>query len=534
MTSQELQPALPGDLDFDELRRVGRQTIETIAEYHANLGRRPVLPRVSPAEVAAGFAGELPEEGEPAAALIEDFATNVVPLLTAVGSPRHFGYVNGSGAMIGIFAEALAACVNTNAGAWKLGPAATEIERQCLRWCARFVGYPEEAGGILVSGGTMANFTALLTALRHLAPYDSTPGGLQDAARGGRFLVYMSDHEGHVSIARVADMLNLGRDAVRLVPSGSDFRLDATALERMIVADRARGELPFCVVAQLGSVNVGAVDAVDIIAEVCARHRLWLHGDGACGLLAAGLDETRHLFRGLERADSLSFDAHKWLGVPHDCGVVLVREAERLRRAFSIAAPYLRSAGDAHDGALDYLEYGPQMSRGFRALKLWMVLRHFGRRGLAAMLGKSLRLARHLHELVREHPDFAVLHEPTLYVYSFRYVPWRCRDRQDDPAVAAALDRLNDAIAQEVTRSGHALVMTTRIRGRVALRFSICSQRTLEGDIDSTFEVIARAGRRLTSDEELGATPISDRSSAAYSAEGLRSSRSGADAPRAR
>jgi glutamate/tyrosine decarboxylase-like PLP-dependent enzyme len=400
--------------------------------------------------------------------------------------------------MIGMFAEALAACTNTNAGAWKLGPAATEIERQCLRWIARFVGYPEDAGGVLLSGGTMANFTALLTALRHVAPYDSTPDGLQDGARRGRFLVYMADHEGHVSVTRVADMLNLGRRAVRLVPSRPDFTMDTAALDRMLGEDRARGDLPFCVVAQLGSVNVGAVEPLDAIAEVCERHGVWLHGDGACGLLAAGLPETQALFRGIERADSLSFDAHKWLGVPHDCGVLLVRRPERLRRAFSIRAPYL-DAGDSEQG-LDFLEYGPQMSRAFRALKVWMVLRFFGARGLRAVLSKNLGLARRLHELVREHPDFEVLHEPTLYIYCFRYVPSALADRQREPAVAELVDRLNEDIAGSIQKSGLALLMTTRIRGRVALRMSICSQRTLAEDVDTTFEAIAAAGRRLVSE----------------------------------
>ena len=270
--------------------------MEAIGGYHADLDRRAVLPGVTPAEVAVRFAGELPEEGESPESLVADWRERVAPHLTAVGSPRHFAYVNGSGAMIGMFAEALAACTNTNAGAWKLGPAATEIERQCLRWIAGFIGYPEDTGGILVSGGTMANFTALLAALRHVAPYDSTPDGLQDGARRGRFLVYMADHEGHVSVTRVADMLNLGRNAVRLVPSGADFTMDVRALDRMLAEDRARGDLPFCVVAQLGSVNVGAVEPLGAIADVCARHRVWLHGDGACGLLAAGLPETRALF----------------------------------------------------------------------------------------------------------------------------------------------------------------------------------------------------------------------------------------------
>lgn len=487
----------PGDLELAEFRGVGRQVIDAIAQYHEGLDRRPVLPQCTPTEVAALFAGDLGDDAEPAAAIVADWQRRVLPLLTAVGSPRHFAYVNGSGAMIGILADALAACTNTNAGGWKLGPAAVEIERQSLRWIARFVGYPEDTGGIMVSGGTMANFTALLAALRHFAPYDSTPDGLQDGARRGRFLIYMSDHEGHVSITRVADMLNLGRNAVRLVPSRPDFTMDADALDRMVAADRAHGDQPFAVVAQLGSVNVGAVDPLEAIADVCAAHRLWLHGDGACGLLAAGVPETRDLFRGLERADSVSCDAHKWLGVPHDCGIVLVRDGERLRRTFSIAAPYLRGTPDDLQHGLDYLEYGPQMSRAFRALKVWMVLRFFGARGLRALFSKNILLARHLHDLVREHPDFEVLHQPSLYLYCFRYVPNGLAEQSDEPETADFLDRLNQQIADAIQASGLALVMTTRIHGRVALRLSICSQRTLEEDIDMTFAAIADAGRRL-------------------------------------
>lgn len=497
MVSQN-QETRPGDIDLSEFRRIGREVIDAIADYHDGLCSRSVLPDITPEEVAARFAGDLSDEGESAGVLLADWRERVVPLLTAIGSPRHFAYVNGSGAMIGIFAEALAACTNTNAGAWRLGPAATEIERLCLRWVADFIGYPSDTGGIMVSGGTMANFTALLTALRHVAPYDSTGNGLQDAARSGRFLVYMADHEGHVSITRVADMLNLGRNAVRLVPSRSDFTMDVMELDRMLAADRARGDLPFCVVAQLGSVNVGAVEPIGALADVCAKHGVWLHGDGACGLLAAGVPETRALFCGIERADSLSFDAHKWLGVPNDCGIVLVRHGERLRRAFSIAAPYLRGSLETGDVALDYLEYGPQMSRAFRALKVWMVLRFFGARGLRDLFSKKLGLTRHLHDLVREHPDFEVLHEPTLYLYCFRYVPNGLEEIQEEPEIQARIDCLNQEIVDAIQRSGLALVMTTRIRGRVAIRMSLCSHRTLEEDVDATFEAIARWGRLLS------------------------------------
>lgn len=489
--------AFPGDLELSEFRRIGADTINAIADYHATLSDRRVLPDTTPAQVAAMFAGELSEEPEPAADLLHDWCNRVVPHLTAVGSPRHFAYVNGSGALIGVLAEALAAATNTNSGGWRLGPAATEIERQCIRWIADFIGYSKTAGGLMVSGGTMANFTAVLTALRHVAPYDSTENGLQDLARSGRFLIYMADHEGHISITRVADMLNLGRSAVRLVPSLPNFTMDVRALGQMITADRERGNLPFCVVAQLGSINVGAVEPIDAIADVCARHNVWLHGDGACGLLAAGLPETRPLFKGIERANSLSFDAHKWLGVPYDCGTVMVQKPEMLRRAFSIAAPYLGTQPIDESG-FDFLEYGPEMSRGFRALKVWMVLRSLGARGLRELLAKNLRLARYLHTLVKEHPDFLALHEPTLYIYCFRYVPYALAERQDEPAVQLWLDKLNEEIVTAIQRSGLALIMTTRIRNRVAIRMSICSQRTLEKDIDATFEAIARWGRLLS------------------------------------
>ena len=493
----EKKTTLPGDIELGEFRQVGREVIDAIADYHADLPLRNVLPNVTPEQVSARFLDDLSENGESAGALLTDWRERVAPLLTAIGSPRHFAYVNGSGAMIGILADALAACTNTNAGAWKLGPAAAEIERQCLRWIAEFIGYPEDSGGILMSGGTMANFTALLTALRHLAAYDSTEYGLQDSARTGRFLVYMADHEGHVSVTRAVDMLNLGRKSLRLVPSRSDFIMDIEELDRMITEDKARGDLPLCVFAQLGSVNVGVVEPIGELADVCGKHGVWLHGDGACGLLAAGLPETRPLFKGIERADSLSFDAHKWLGVPNDCGVLLVRERERLRRAFSIAAPYLRSSLETDDVALDFLEYGPKMSRGFRALKVWMVLRFFGRQGLRELFAKNIGLARQLHDLVREHPDFEVLHEPVLYLYCFRYVPNGLAERRDEPEVQAQLDRLNQEIVDEIQRSGLAMIMTTRIRGRVAIRMSICSQRTMNEDIESTFEAISHWGRLL-------------------------------------
>lgn len=493
-TSVAARRPCPGDLAPDALRRAGAELIATIADYHDGLAERVVLPAVTPAAVAARFAEPLPEQGIGIAEQLADWRERVEPLLTAVGSPRHFGFVNGSGAQVGIFADALAASVNTNAGGWRLGPAATEIERQALRWLAELVGYPAGAGGIVLTGGTMANTTALLTALRHLAPYDSTPTGLQSPARRGRFLVYMSDHEGHISVTRAADTINLGREAVRRVPSRADFTLDPEALARQVRADREAGDLPLAVVAQVGSINVGAIDPLDELADLCAAEGLWLHGDGACGLFAAALPEFAGRLHGLARADSLAGDPHKWLGVPYDCGVLLVREGERLRRAFSIAAPYLRPDGESEEEqGRNYLEYGPEMSRGWRALKLWMTLRALGRAGLREALANGIAMARHLHGLVQAHPDFEALHEPQLYLYCYRYLPRDLAARAEEPAVAAELDRLNQAAVDSVQASGLAFLMTTRIHGRVAIRLSICSQRTTAADIERTFAALAAA-----------------------------------------
>jgi aromatic-L-amino-acid decarboxylase len=488
-----MRDALPaGDIPPEEFRRLGYRVVDMMTRYYRTIDARPVLPAVNAAQSEALFSSDrLTRIGESPDAILADWELRVLPNLSTIGSPRHFVYVNGSGTMLGALAEALAASVNTNAGAWKLGPAATEIERLTVRWLAELMGYPADCGGLFVSGGTMANFCAVLTALRNTADHDTTADGLQGADRHGRFLIYMSDHEGHVSVKRVADMLNLGRNAVRLVPSRADFTLDPQALRAMLDEDLARGDRPFCVVAQLGSVNVGAIDPLSELADICSQYGLWLHGDGACGAPAAMLPEMRERFRGLERLDSVSFDPHKWMAVPYDAGCVLVRNPERLRRTFSLSAPYLRGlVPTAYDG-VDLMDYGPEMSRSFRALKVWMTLRHEGIEGLRKRLRAGIGQARRAHERVLGHPDFEALHEPTLFLYSFRFRPRDLAGGEHDEY----LDRLNQQIAEEMQRSGLASVMTTRIRGRTVLRFSICSHRTTESDIERVLETLALLGR---------------------------------------
>lgn len=490
------------DLSPSAFRRFGYQVIDAIADYYSSIRTLPVFPRRTSREMEAIFHEDLPVKGQDPKTILQAWTERVLPNTTHLGSPRYFGFVNGSGTMMGVLAEALAASVNMNAGAWKPAPAATEIERRTIAWIAEMIGYNPDCGGLFVSGGTMANLTAILTALRNLADYDTTREGLQGESRRGKYSIYMSDHEGHSSILRVADVLNLGRDAVRRVPSHEDFTMDVDALERTLDEDSRQGYIPFCVVAQVGSINVGAIDPLEDLARVCGERGLWLHADGACGAVGAILPEKRELYRGLEKVDSITLDPHKWLYIPYECGAVLVRDAEKLRRAFSLSAPYLRGTLPTKYTGLDYLEYGPQMSRGFRALKVWMSLKHYGVEGYRKLLRQNIKAAEHLDRMVRDSPDFEALHSPLLFIYSFRYAPEDLQARakrspNDKAAVDQYLDRLNQLIADEIQLTGVAFLMTTSVRDRTVLRLSICSHRTTLRDIVTVFQKIRELGHSL-------------------------------------
>jgi glutamate/tyrosine decarboxylase-like PLP-dependent enzyme len=502
------------DLDSDEFRELGYRTVDLIANYYETVEDRPVYLQADPEDVVAAFDEPLPEEGEDPEAILDAVEEFVVPYATHTPSPRYFGFVMGSGTPLASLADAVAATVNMNVGVWHPAPSGTEVERRCIRWLAEAVGYPTDTGGLLTSGGTMANFTALLSALRDRTDYETTDTGLQGADRP-RYTLYTSDHEGHSSVVRVADMLNLGRDAVRRVPSRDDFTMDVNALKRMLEADEANGDEPFCVVGQAGSINVSAIDPLDEIADVCEERDLWFHVDGACGAVGAMVPEFESRYAGMERGDSVTLDPHKWLFVPYECGAVFVREQDVLARTFSMHASYLRGSIAETPEEFDYYEFGPQMSRGFRALKLWMSLKHYGLEGYRALLRESVECAVRLDDLVRSHDDFAAVQEPNLFIYSFRYVPADLQEAlADPPAVPLArvheyLDELNQGIADEVVQSGLAFLTTTTVHDRRTLRMSICSHRTTEEDVERVFDGLAEAGARLDSNwRESASLPV--------------------------
>lgn len=490
------------DLPPEDFRTLGYHVVDMIADHLRTINDVRVFPESTADEVAAVFDEPVPDQGQAPRAVVNAFTEQILPHTTHLGSPRYFAFVNGSGTMMSILGDAMASALNMNTGGWKASPAATEIEKRTLAWLSELIGYAPEAGGILTSGGTMANVTAIATALRTTEHYDLMAHGLQDPQRPGHFRLYMSDHEGHVSIKRVVDLLNLGRETIRLVPSHADFTMDAAALDRMIAEDKAQGDLPFCVVAQAGSINVGAIDPLDAIARVCEQHGVWFHVDGACGAVGAMLPEKRALYKGLEKADSVTLDPHKWLYISYECGCLLVRDPEKLHRAFSVTASYLQGILPTERTGFQFFERGPQMSRGFRALKLWMTIKHYGAEGYRQLLRQNNQCAAHLDTLVRASDDFEALHEPTLYIYSFRYAPpdYRARAQrsaEDRAEVDAYLDVLNQRIADTIQATGFAFLMTTQIHGRTVLRLSICSHRTTLADIDAVFAKLRELGEML-------------------------------------
>jgi glutamate/tyrosine decarboxylase-like PLP-dependent enzyme len=302
----------------------------------------------------------------------------------------------------------------------------------------------------------------------------------------------MADHETHVSFVRAVELLGLGRAALRQVPSNPDFTINIPALERMLDNDIAHGMTPFCIVGHVGSINVGAIDDLTALADVATRRNLWFHADGACGALGAMLPELSAAFRGLARADSVSFDAHKWLGVPYEAGCLLVRDPDAMRAAFALTASYLLPSATSEYSGLNYFDYGPQLSRGWRALKVWMSLRHYGAEAYRTFFRQTIACAKHLHARVLASDDFEVVQpEPALYLYSFRWAPKSLRGND------ARLDELNQRITDEMQSRQIAFVMTTRIHGHVTQRLSICSHRTTIADIDATFDAMHAIGREL-------------------------------------
>ncbi len=497
-SNQVAEPRIaPLEMNPEEFRALGHRLVDQLAEFLGSLPSRRVSPGESPSEIRAILGDStLPEKGTAVQPLLDEAVRLLVEHSVFNGHPRFMGFITSPAAPLGVVSELLAAAVNPNVGGWILAPMACEIEAQTIRWIAEMIGYPRQAGGILVTGGTMANFLAFLAARKAQATWDTRTGGM--GGEGARRMRVYASTETHTWIHKAVDLFGMGLDSIAWVPANSDQRINTGELRRMISADRAKGDLPFMVIGTAGTVSTGAVDPLPEIASIARQERLWFHVDGAYGGFAAMAPDAPADLRGISEADSVAVDPHKWLYAPLEAGCTLVRDRNALRDAFTQHRPsYYKLLQDAEE-AVNYFEYGPENSRGFRALKIWLAIRQVGREGYARMIGDDIRLAKTLFELAAAHPELQAFRQG-LSIATFRYVPRDLKPGGED--VEAYLNQLNSELLVRLQRSGEAFLTNAVIGGAFVLRACIVNFRTSLADVHALPGIIARLGGEV--DREL-------------------------------
>jgi aromatic-L-amino-acid decarboxylase len=469
----------PSNLDpsnWEQLRLQGHRMLDDMFDYIEHIRSRPVWQPMSTA-ARDQLRSELPIHPTDLARVHQDFLRDVLPYAPGNVHPGFMGWVHGGGTAVGMLAEMLTAGLNANCGGRDHAP--IEVERQITEWARGLLGFPDGTTGLFVTGTSMANFIALLVARRHALGAEVRQTGV--GAAGARLVAYASTGA-HACISRAMDYAGLGSEALRLIPVDAERRIDLVALRQAIAADRLTGRLPFLIIGNAGTVDTGAIDDLASLADMAAAERLWFHVDGAFGALGILAPDIAPRLNGIERADSLALDFHKWGQVPYDAGFVLVRNGDLHRQTFATSADYLRHEVRGLAGG-DFWpnDFGPDLSRGFRALKTWFTLRVYGTEQLGAAISHTCRIARHLESRIAVEPRLELLAPVPLNIVCFRY-------RGEDS------DALNTAIVADVQESGIAAPSTTRIDGRVAIRAAIFNHRTAESDVDALVRAVLHHG----------------------------------------
>ncbi len=461
----ESQPASLGDMSAEDFRRYGHQVVEWIADYLSHPERYPVLSQNQPDQVKEALPSKAPERGEAMEAMLADLDRVIVPGVTHWNHPGFFAYFATSGSAPGILGEMLTAAFNVNAMLWRTSPSATELEEVTLEWLRQLIGLPDGFEGVIYDTASISTLCAIAAA-REAAGLEVREQGL--GATGAKLRMYASEHV-HSSVDKSAITLGIGQAGLRKIPSDSEYRMDGHALEYAIQEDRANGWQPFCVVATTGTTSTTSIDPVPAIADICGREGLWLHVDAAYGGSAAVVPEMRWVLEGSDRADSLVVNPHKGLFVPVDLSVLYCRRINVLRSAFGLVPEYLRT-GEGEE-VKNFMDYGPQLGRRFRALKFWFVMRYFGVEGLQARLRLQIALAREFADWVDQSADFERLAPVPFSVVCFRAHPQTVSDEAD-------LDTLNECLMDEVNRMGKVYLSHTKLTGKLTLRLAIGNIRT--------------------------------------------------------
>ena len=492
MSSGDTVAGPRGDLDPEEFRRRGHEMVDWITSFLAAPERHPVLARVKPGDVRGALPVAAPDDPEPLDRILADFERVLLPGMTHWNHPGFFAYFAISGSAPGILGELLCAALNVNAMLWRTSPAATELEEVVLDWLRKLLGLPAGFRGVIYDTASISTLCALAAA-REAAGLDVREQGMAGRPDMPRLRVYTSE-QAHNSVEKGAIVLGFGREGVRKIPTDAEFRMDPAALASAISEDRAAGWRPVAVCATVGTTGTTSIDPVPAVADIAAREGLWLHVDAAYGGVAAILPERREVLAGCDRADSIVVNPHKWLFTPIDCSAFFCRRPDVLKRAFTLVPSFLQTPeGSAVE---NYMDWGPQLGRRFRALKLWMVLRAFGRSGIETRLREHMRLGRLFAEWVDGDPDWE-----RIAPVPFSTVVFRLRPRAGDPD-GPRLDGLNERLLEAVNASGEAFLSHVVLRGRYVLRLAIGNIRTEERHVRRAWEILRAEALRL------GALPV--------------------------
>jgi len=470
--------------NWGEMEKLGLQMVSDMMQYLASVRERKVW-QAPPEEVREYFRQPPPAEGDAPEKIYESFKENILPYPTGNIHPRFWGWVMGNGTPFAMLADMLAAGINLNQGGGN--QAGGLVEAQVIEWFKQLFGFPSDSSGLVVSGGSMANLIGITVARYAHADFDLRKEGLYGSQK--RMMVYASK-EVHNCVNKSVDVLGLGSDSLRLIDVNENYEIDIEKLKAQITSDRNAGMQPFCIIANAMTVNTGASDDINALADLCEKEKMWLHIDGAIGAMLALADKYKHIVKGMERADSIAFDLHKWMYIPYEAGCVLVRKKDQHYKAFSLQAAYLQhevrgmAAGDTW-----FSDYGIELSRGFKALKIWMSMKEHGFKKFGRMVAQNIEQVQYLKSLVLKNPDLELSAPAPLNILCFHY--------KGKMSEVNALNALNKELLLQLHESGVALPSYTTLNGNYALRVANTNHRTVQSDFDILIDKVLELGRKL-------------------------------------